>query len=294
MTSEALSLSDSKLPRVQISVGVVFNVLNAYCRRNTVDSRVIGALLGEVNDNVVTITECFVVPFNESPEDHVLTINAVYFKIMYACHRRNQRKEVLVGWFSTSMPTGALLADNSSLAHAWFSSEVANPVHIVVDTTLLGDAISVRGFVARDNTVGGESLSNSFQEIAVKVDASDAEASVLHHLINGQRPGREFASSTVTAEMKRPDKVRRSVQQLKQLIDKLQVYVDAVVAGTAAPNREVGILLSDALTAFAAQPLTPQQIAALQTRYQDLLMTAYLASLTQTQAVFAEKVNHIL
>lgn len=240
------------------------------------------------------VTECFVIPFNESPEDHVMTINADYFKLMYACHRRNQRKEVLVGWFSTSMPTGALLADNSSLAHAWFSSEVINPVHIVVDTTLLGDNISVRGFVARDNTVGGESLSNSFQEIAVKVDASDAEASVLHHLINGQRAGREFASSTVTAEMKRTDKVRRSVQQLKQLIDKLQVYVDAVVAGTAAPNREVGILLSDALTAFAAQPLTPQQLAALQTRYQDLLMTAYLASLTQTQAVFAEKVNHIL
>lgn len=53
---EALSLTDSPLPQVYVSTTVVFNILNAYCRRNALDSRIIGTLLGEVRDGNVYVS----------------------------------------------------------------------------------------------------------------------------------------------------------------------------------------------------------------------------------------------
>lgn len=126
--------------------------------------------------------------------------------------------------------------------------------------------------------------------------ASDGEASLLHSLLTQQAPQRHFASSSVYAETSsESDKVRAAVVSLLKLVDTLQQYVDQVVSGDAEANREVGLLLSEAIAAFGSNAdLLPVQAQALQKRYQDLLMVAYLASLTQTQTAIAERVNQIL
>ena len=54
---EAITLNDSPLPSVQVSYSVVFNILNAFNRRNSESTRIIGTLLGEVKENVVHVSE---------------------------------------------------------------------------------------------------------------------------------------------------------------------------------------------------------------------------------------------
>lgn len=49
-------MNDSPLPTVNVSVSVVFNILNAFNRRTEGASRIVGALLGDFKDNVVNVS----------------------------------------------------------------------------------------------------------------------------------------------------------------------------------------------------------------------------------------------
>jgi hypothetical protein len=61
-------------------------------------------------------------------------INRDYFKLMYNFHRRINKKEKIVGWYTTTTAEGALINDNSSLIQDFYSSECENSVHLVVGT----------------------------------------------------------------------------------------------------------------------------------------------------------------
>lgn len=308
MTSlESITLNDSSLPTVQVSLSVVFNILNAYNRRNETSPRIVGTLLGEIKDNIVNVTDCFVVPFAENVDEVTVEINAEYHKTMYNFHRRNNKKEQVVGWFSTSSSTGSLVTDNCGLVHEFYGDQCSyQPVHLVVDTTLASadGLMSVRSFIARNNMLGAESLNVAFHELkTIVAPASDAEATLLHHLIRGQRAGRKFASATVFASLSDPaisaadtgvNQVRKSIEALIEVISRLQTYVEMVQEGKVDANREVGILINEAIALYGTQSLQPAQVSTLQTRAQDLLMAAYLTSSAQLQTTLAEKVNQIL
>jgi hypothetical protein len=42
----------------------------------------------------------------EKSDEVYVAINKDYHKSMYAFHRRTQRKELIVGWFSSALPEG--------------------------------------------------------------------------------------------------------------------------------------------------------------------------------------------
>lgn len=247
-------------------------------------------------------------PFTENLDNMTVEINENYYATMANFHYRNNKREQVVGWFSTSTATGALVMDSCALVHEFFAKKctLAQVVHVVVDTTLASaDALmSVRGFVGRDNRLGEESLSVGFHEIKTSVlPGSDAEATLVHQLLRGQAKDHKFTSATVTAPLSNPSvtpaeaghqQVRKSLQALIEVIEGLQTYVDMVQEGKLDANREVGMMIHEAIALYGAQPLQPAQVSALQTRAQDLLMVAYLASSAQLQTTLAEKVNQIL
>lgn len=229
-------------------------------------------------------------PFNERADEHTVVINDNYHKSMYAFHRRNNKREVIVGWFATTTAVGEYINDNSSLINDFYAGECANPVHLVVDTTLMGDKVNVKGFVNHKNLIG-----DAFHELKVEVDMTDAEATLIYHMINGQKKGEEFLQSTVQSSLPSAAKrVEQSTDRLLGAIDSLQQYVDDVVDNKAPANREVGIAISDALSACGASQLANANTPSVNARYQDLIMVSYLSTLAQSQALVAEKLNQII
>jgi hypothetical protein len=165
---EALSLKDSALPKVKVHATAIFSILNHFIRRTPREGRVMGTLLGEVKeDGTVEITDCFAVPFTEKVEETYVAIDQKYHTLMYAFHRRNNKKEKALGWYTSTSQSGQFIIDTSSLIQDFYSSECVNPVHLVVDTTLLGDNMGIRGFVSNQVVVGEEVLANAFQEVRV-------------------------------------------------------------------------------------------------------------------------------
>lgn len=240
------------------------------------------------------VTECFAVPFTEKTDEHSVAIVQDHHKLMYAFHRRNNKKEVIVGWFATATAQGELINDNSSLIHDFFCGECQNALHIVVDTMLLSDTAQVRGFVRKEMKVSDQLLANTFQEVTVRTVFSDAEAACFSLMMksNSKLP---TSSATLTAPLRESSEhLQGSLEGLRTLVLQLQQYVDQVAEGRMQGSREVGVQISQALHTFTQQPLSAEQCQALQTRYQDLLMVAYLSTLTQTQTLVAEKLNQIL
>lgn len=259
----------------------------------------VGTLLGEIKDGIVTVTECYSVPFTEQQSDHdkpnYVAINKDYQKAMYGFHRRNNKKEVIVGWYTTTTSKGEFINDNSSLVHQSYTDEVENPIHLVVDTTLLSDTIAVRGFLVNDTTIGEELVANSFQEIKVDVTLNEYESTILHYALQGGSTPTSWKKTTIAAPVPSPTlTVTKSLTKLQSTLDYLQLYVDSVVAGKVTPDREIGIAISDGLNTVGPQVLSSLQANTLQQRYQDLSMISYLATLTQTQTLVAEKLNQIL
>lgn len=216
---------------------------------------------------------------------------------MYAFQLRNNKRETIVGWYTTTTEQGQFLNDNSSLINNFYRSECERPVHIVVDTTLMGDNLDVRGFVSKPIYVGEELLAQSFQEVKVDVGATESEATCLYHMINGQENDSRWEESSIMSALPTNSRsVEDAIFQLQKVLDSAQTYVDAVVDNNAkvAVSRDIGISLADSLNSFAAQKASSNQQGALQTRMQDLVMVSYISTLAQTQALISEKLNEVL
>jgi translation initiation factor 3 subunit F len=215
---------------------------------------------------------------------------------MYAFHRRNNKKEVIVGWYTTTTVNGEFIIDNSSLIHDFYSTEVENPVHLVIDTTLLGDNISARGFVVNQMVVGEDTLANTFQEAKVDLELSEAETTVLYTMIHGQDAASKWSSSEIVTTLpSSTERLENAVTDLSKVFDDVQAYVDNVVDGKIAPSREVGIAIAEALNAFATQSAqSAAQQSSVQTKVQDLLMISFLSTLTQTQTLISEKLLEVV
>jgi len=214
---------------------------------------------------------------------------------MYAFHRRNNKKEVIVGWYATTTAKGEFINDNSSLIHDNYSHELDNPVHLVVDTNLLSDTIAVRGFVGNETTIGDEVVAISFQEVKVDVTLNDLESTILHNTLKGLQEKENKKKLQIAAPLpKSSQMVTTSLNKLQSTLTGLQTYVDNVIDGKINGDREVGIAIADALNLVGPQMLSSLQANTLQQRYQDLHMISYLSTLTQTQTLVAEKLNQIL
>jgi translation initiation factor 3 subunit F len=264
------------------------------------------------------ITDCFAVPHQEKVDDLYVAIHTEYHKSMVKFHNRVYKRDVVVGWYSTTAPSGALIGafacsfisirnppklsylrltvDNSSLIHDFYIGECSEPVHLVVDTSLSGDSMGVRAFVSQPMVVGLNSFANMFHEVKVEIVLTDGETACLHQMIHGQAAlGQPWASSTVlsVAESDNKADLLSSLHRLSDVINQLKTYVDGVISGSQVADAEVGIAIANALD--AAECIRPEEFHAnLQGRVKDMLMVSYINTLTQTQLAIADKLSAIL
>eukprot|EP01041_Mallomonas_annulata_P006786 gene6786-13743_t len=289
---QALTLDDEVLPTVKVHATAVFGILNSYGRRAEKQSRVIGTLLGFVKDGCVEVTDCFGVPHHEKSQEIYVAIDKDYHKSMYNFHRVVNRKEQIVGWYTTTTAEGASIIDNSSPIHDFYSMECANPIHLVLDTTLAGDNMGLKAFIGEPIVVGDVNFATMFQEINVEISLSNAETSCLYHMIHGQSSPWE-SSQLVSDISNEAASIKASLSRLVALIDQVLSYVNGVVDGSTPPSAEVGVALADLLGTL--QSMNPQDFNALfQGKVQDLLMVSYLSTLMKTQLSLAERLNSII
>ena len=239
----------------------------------------------------VEVTNCFAVPHAERGEE--VAIGKDFNKQMLALHLKANRKEQVVGWYA-SAPLGEgeqegaeLIADTSSLIHDFYAGETeeGDPIHLVVDTTLKEDAVSVRAYRSTPVTVQSEPLANLFHELRLTMETTEPEAICLNKMVMGGK------MEDKTAEGEEPLLV--SMEKLFTLLETASNYVDAVVEGKISPDAELGRQIANTLATIPR--IRPEVFDKLfNDSLQDLLMVTYLSNITRTQMSIAERLNATL
>jgi translation initiation factor 3 subunit F len=316
---------------VKVSGLVVVTILNSYAKRSTSDCRVVGALLGEkLKDGTISvrfyflllsflfsfsffvvfiyfylffsltifffqITDCFSTPLSEKNDELYAVVNQDYLQAMYSLHKRNNPKEVIVGWFATPSSSGELLNHNSAVINDTFANICPMPIHIVVDTNLQSEAATVRGFVSRKMSVNNQVLASSFLEVNVNVEISETERICLYHMIRGQEEEAWEANQVISNIAPGVQMNEEALEKLFEVISDVQKYVDAVVEGRVEPMQEVGVAIAEAIDGFLLDnSQTGALNSAIQNKVNELLMVSCLSTLTQAQAQISSRLNQVL
>mmetsp|Transcript_43882 Transcript_43882/g.106401 ORF Transcript_43882/g.106401 Transcript_43882/m.106401 type:complete len:220 (+) Transcript_43882:236-895(+) len=214
---------------------------------------------------------------------------------MLALHMRANKKETVVGWYASACPgdaQGDLIANTSPLIHDFYAGETddGDPIHLVVDTRLLQDAISAHVYRSKPVIIQGEPLANLFHEVRLTMESTDPEQICLRRMVTDDKKahGTDSEKDAVKEEEKEP--LVASMQKLYDLLEKTSSYVDSVVDGTTPADPEMGREVADTLaTVPRIRPEVFDQL--FNDSLQDLLMVEYLSSITRTQVAVAEKLN---
>jgi len=311
LSSPALLLQNGSddVTHIVVHPLVLLHVLDHHTRRQQASGRVIGTLLGRRDGNKVEVTNCFAVPHAERGDE--VAIGKDFNKQMLGLYLRANRKESVVGWYAsaasgeqqqesnstnkTNKSTSPdLIADTSSLIHEFYAgeSEEGDPVHLVVDTRLQQDALSIRAYRSVPVVVQGEPLANLFHEIRLSLHSNEQETICLNEMAHASNSNVDNGTDQVISCTGGGDTLalQVSMERLYALLDSVLQYVDSVVDGKVTPDPEFGRQIADTL---ASVPRVRPEVfdKMFNDSLQDLLMVTYLSNQTKTQLAIAEKLN---
>jgi translation initiation factor 3 subunit F len=260
---------------------VVFNILDHFSRRTEQNSeRVIGTLLGVSTEGTVEITNCFPVPYTENEQ---VAVDMEFHRNMFELHHKASPRETIVGWYAT----GAEITESSVLLQEFYWREINHsPVHITVDTSLTNYKMAVKGYVS-SIVPGGEQQTSTttqhFQPVQLEIKASESEKTGVDTLVRAATHGEVDLVSDL-------DNLETSITKLLEMLQTISEYVDKVIAGTITPDNKIGRFLTDTLSELPKIESDAFE-KMLYNSIQDVLMVVYLANLTRTQLVIAEKLQ---
>ncbi|KAG7302319.1 Eukaryotic translation initiation factor 3 subunit F-1 [Plutella xylostella] len=266
---------------VKIHPVVLFQIVDAYERRNADSHRVIGTLLGTADKGVVEVTNCFCVPHKEHADQVEAELN--YAMDVYELNRRVNATENIIGWWAT----GNEVTNHSSVIHEYYSRECREPVHVTLDTSLQGGRMGLRAYVCVALGVPGGKQGCMFTPIDVSLTSYEPEIVGLQLCQKTMAPN---GRSRQVQPMQDLAQVSEAAAKLSTLIEQVLQYVEDVLAEKTVPNNAVGrqlLELVNSVPNLAADSFTD----AFASSIKDLLMVVTLAQLIKTQLQLNEKLT---
>jgi len=262
---------------VKVHPTVLFQIVNAYERRNLDRTSILGTLLGTIDKTTVEVSNCFVVPHSISDSDGTVSIEMHLADTMYKLNKQVHPTEVIVGWWTTGFEVNAIAVPIND----YYSRQCSNPIHLLVDTTLRSGKLSIKGFLQVDIGVPDASQGAMFSPLPVEIIQYPPEAVALKTLLKTRITGK--------AEMLQElPQIAESTQDLHDLLTTVLQYVDDVLNDKIAPDNSIGrnlLKLVQAVPSMSRDDLDNM----LNSQIKDLLMSMYLAQLSRVQSQLNEK-----
>jgi len=267
--------------QVKVRPVVLFQICDAYERRNIENDRVIGTLLGSVDKQSVEVTNCFCVPHKEYAER--VEADLKFAEDMFDLNKKVAPQETVVGWFAT----GNEITSHSALIHDYYARGTKDPIHLTVDATLINAKMNLKAYVFVPIGVPGATSGSMFTPIPVDITAYDPEVT-----------GLDLLHKTKFAKMRQvepiPDlaRVSEGTAKLEHMLDAVITYVGDVLTGKETPNNSVGRKLLDLV--YSVPKMNADEFEKMiNSNMKDLLMVIYLTQLTKTQLQLHEKLSTI-
>lgn len=245
----------------------------------------IGALLGVRSEDSqeVEIRNCFAIPHTET--DDQVEVDVEYQKNMLALQLKANPREVLLGWYTTSLELNSF----SALIQNFFASPETGTfphpaVHLTVSTES-GKEIDAKAYISAPVGVNAERAAESclFIPVPYEIRYGEAEKSGLE-LISGAKDSENRAAPVVSDI----EGLERAVDQTLDLLERVSEYVSSVLDEEKEPSNALGQFLMNALS--LAPKVDPQDIERdFNNHIQDVLVVSYLANTIRTQIDLSQR-----
>jgi translation initiation factor 3 subunit F len=246
---------------------------------------VIGALLGIRSEDgmEVEVRNCFAIPHTENQDQ--VEVDVEYQKNMLALQLRANPREILLGWYTTSLE----LNNFSALIQNFFASPETGTfphpaVHLTVSTEA-AKAIDLKAYISAPVGVNAERAAESclFIPVPYEIRYGESEKSGLE-LISGAKDSENRAAPVVSDI----EGLERSVDQTLDLLDRVSDYVSNVLDEEREPSNALGQFLMNALS--LAPKVDPADIERdFNNHIQDVLVVSYLANTIRTQIDLSQR-----
>ncbi|XP_017769714.1 PREDICTED: eukaryotic translation initiation factor 3 subunit F [Nicrophorus vespilloides] len=265
---------------VKVHPVVLFQIVDAFERRNADTHRVIGTLLGSQDKGVIEVTNCFCVPHKEHNDQVEAELS--YASDVYDLNRRVNSSENIVGWWAT----GNEVTNHSSVIHEYYSRECNSPVHVTLDTSLQGARMGLKAYVSVNFGVPNGKQGCMFTPINVEVSCYDPEVF-----------GLQLCQKTISSSRPRTVNPMLDFSQVEEaggkmgvLLDQVLAYVEDVLANRVTPDNAVGRSLLDLVN--SVPHMNNEQFSEMfNSNIKDLLMVISLSQLLKTQLQLNEKLT---
>lgn len=245
----------------------------------------IGALLGVRSEDSqeVEIRNCFAIPHTET--DDQVEVDVEYQKNMLALQLKANPREVLLGWYTTSLELNSF----SALIQNFFASPETGTfphpaVHLTVSTES-GKEIDAKAYISAPVGVNAERAAESclFIPVPYEIRYGEAEKSGLE-LISGAKDSENRAAPVVSDI----EGLERAVDQTLDLLERVSEYVSSVLDEEREPSNALGQFLMNALS--LAPKVDPQDIERdFNNHIQDVLVVSYLTNTIRTQIDLSQR-----
>ncbi|CAH1103942.1 unnamed protein product [Psylliodes chrysocephalus] len=268
--------------QVKVHPVVLFQIVDAYERRNADSHRVIGTLLGTSDKGIIEVTNCFCVPHKEYCDQVEAELS--YAMDVYDLNKRVNSSEAIVGWWAT----GHEVTNHSAVIHEYYSRECNNPVHITLDTSLQGGRMGLKAYVCVPLGVPNGKQGCMFTSIPIDVVCYDPEVFGLQLCQKTMSAG--SARTRNVNPMLDLNQVAEAGSKMSVMLDQVLGYVEDVLANRVGPNNAVGRSLLDLVN--SVPHMTNEQFSEMfNSNVKDLLMVITLSQLVKTQLQLNEKLT---
>lgn len=231
----------------------------------------------------VEVRNCFAIPHTETEEQ--VEVDVEYQKNMLTLQLKANPREVLLGWYTTSLE----LNNFSALIQNFFASPETGTfpypaVHLTVSTEA-GKEIDARTYISAPVGVNAERAAESclFIPVPYEIRYGEAEKSGLE-LISGAKDSDSRAAPVVTDI----EGLERAIEYTLDLLERVSEYVSSVLDEEREPNNALGQFLMNALS------LAPKvDVADIERDFnnhiQDILVVSYLTNTIRTQIDLSQR-----
>merc|ERR1712190_342487 len=244
--------------------------------------RVVGTLLGEVDDFQLHITNCFAVPFEEDPRDpQVWFLDHNFHENMFAMFKKVNAKERVVGWYST----GPKIKPSDLSIHELYRRYCPEPVLVVMDVQPKDLELPMEAYYSIQEQTSDEVFKRTFMHVQSTVGAYEAEEVGVEHLL---RDIKNASASTLAVRV--GDKIS-ALKGLSGRLKQISKYLQTVVAGKLPANQEIIYQLQEVFNLLPDQD-SEELVKSFAMETNDMMLSLYLGSILRSTIALHNLINN--
>jgi len=262
---------------------VLLSVVDHYTRvAKGTSKRVVGTLLGEVDDYDLHITNSFAVPFEEDPRDpKVWFLDHNYHEQMFSMFKKVNQKERVVGWYST----GPKIKPSDLAMHEMYRRYCPEPVFVVMDVQPKELELPMEAYYSVQEETPDLIFKRTFVNVTCSVGASEPEEVGVEHLL---RDIRNASASTLAVRV--GDKIT-ALETLGGRLGEISTYLKSVVSGKLPMNKEIIYSLQEVFNLLPDQD-SEELVQSLAMETNDMMLALYVGGMLRSTVALHNLINN--